>query len=151
MSDKLVNDSNMLNQVKMVWGMFGKMAAKAPPITDAAVDGIITSVKAACDKIKARGGEVIFVRTPSSGPLLAMERVAFPRERFWNKLLATTGCQGIHFEDYSPIANFECPEFSHLSVPQAVTFTKTFVEILKDKGWEFPSNNNIIASTPSKS
>lgn len=150
MTDRLVNDTNMLNQVKMVWGMLGKIAEKSPPITDAAIDGIIASVKAACDKITARGGQVIFVRTPSSGPLLAMERMAFPREKFWNKLLAVTGYEGIHFEDYPPIAKFECPEFSHLSVPQAVSFTKTFINILKDKGWKFPSQSNTIALTHSK-
>lgn len=150
MSDNFVKDTNMVNQVKMVWAMFGKMAEKMPPITDAAVDGIIASVKAACDKIKARGGEVVFVRTPSSGPLLAMERMAFPREKFWNKLLAATGCQGIHFEDYPSIAKFECPEFSHLSVPQAVSFTKTFINILNDKGWKFSSRTNTIALTNAK-
>lgn len=146
MTDQLVNDTNQLNQVKMVWGMLGKMAEKMPPITDAQVDKIMQSVKIACDKIRARGGQVMFVRTPSSGPLRAMERMAFPREKFWNKLLATTGCQGIHFEDYPAIASFECPEFSHLSVPQAVSFTKSFIDLLNQKGWKFPSQPNLIAS-----
>jgi hypothetical protein len=121
-----------------------------PPITDAVIDGVIASVKAACDKIKSRGGQVIFVRTPSSGELLAMEKMAFPRERFWDKLLAGTGCTGIHFEDYPSISKFECPEFSHLSVPQAVTFTKALINILKEKGWKFSSDKKIIASTNSK-
>lgn len=150
MTNQLVNDTNALNQIKMVWGMFGKMAGEMPPITDAAIDGVTASVKAACDKIRARGGQVIFVRTPSSGPLLAMERMAFPRERFWNKMLAATGCQGIHFEDYPAVATFECPELSHLSVPQAVSFTKTLVAILKDKGWKFPHQNTPVALTHSK-
>lgn len=149
MTDQLVNDTNKLNQVKMVWEMFGKMAAQMPPITDEAIDGIIASVKASCDKIQARGGKVIFVRTPSSGPLLAVERMAFPREKFWNKLLSVTGCEGIHFEDYPTISKFECPEFSHLSVPQAMSYTKTLISILKDKGW-FTSPNNNFASINSK-
>ncbi|MEJ7766557.1 MAG: hypothetical protein WKF89_02010 [Chitinophagaceae bacterium] len=150
MSANFVKDTNMLNQVKMVWAMFGKMSAEAPPITEGAVDGIMASVKVACDKIKARGGEVIFVRPPSSGPLLAMEKMAFPKEKFWNKLLAITACQGVYFEDYPAIAKFKCPEFSHLSLPQAITFTKTFINIVKEKGWKFPSPNNTIALTSSK-
>jgi hypothetical protein len=150
MTDQLVNDTNQLKQVTMVWEMLGKMAAKMPPVTDAQVEGIMASVKTACDKIRARGGQIIFVRTPSSGPLRDMERMAFPREKFWNKLLSSTGCLGIHFEDYPSIANFECPEFSHLSVPQAVSFTKSFIEILKAKGWKFPAQNNLIVSTNSK-
>jgi len=146
MTDRLVKDPNMVKQVTDVWAMFGKMAATMPPITDVAIDTVIASVKASCDKIKARGGHVIFVRTPSSGPLRAMEKMAFPREKFWDKMLAVTGCEGIHFEDYNEIAHYECPEFSHLSVPQAVSFTKSFINILQDKGW-FATRNNTIAST----
>jgi hypothetical protein len=72
--------------------------------------------------------------------------MAFPREKFWDKLLAVTECEGIHFEDYDEIAHYQCPEFSHLSVPQAVSFTKSFINILQDKGW-FASRINTIAST----
>jgi hypothetical protein len=139
MTDSYVRDSNAIKQTTMVWAMLGKVAAKMPPITDAMIDAVVKSVKVSCDKIKARGGQVIFVRTPSSGPLWAMEQVAFPREKFWNKLLAVTGCEGIHFKDYPSIANLECPEFSHLSVPQAVTYTKSLINILKEKGWKFSS------------
>ena len=150
MCDEFVKDTNQLNQVKGIWAMFGKMTEKMPPVPEAAIDAIIASVKVSCDKIKSRGGEIVFVRTPSSGPLRAMEKMAYPRDKFWNKLLAVTGCQGIHFEDYPPISKLECPEFSHLSVPQAVSYTKTLINILNDKGWKFPSHNNNITSTNSK-
>lgn len=145
MTTDFANDTNQLNQVKMVWGMFGKMAEQMPPATDAQIDSVMTSVKVACDKIKARGGEVIFIRTPSSGPLLAMERMAFPKEKFWNKLLAVTGCEGIHFDDYPATATFECPEFSHLNVPQAISFTKSLITILRSKGWQLQSAENPTA------
>lgn len=141
MTERFVNDTNLRKQVTTVWGMLGKMAEKMPPISDPAIDSVIASVKTACDAIRARGGEVIFVRTPSSGPLWAMEQMVFPRERFWNKLLKVTGCEGIHFNDYPAISNFDCPEFSHLSIPQAVSFTKTFIDILEDKGWKFPNTH----------
>lgn len=147
MTDELVKDPKQLKQVTDVWELFGKLGAEAPPTTQGAVDSIIATVKTSVDKIKARGGQVIFVRTPSSGPFLAMEKMAFPREKFWDKLIAATHCQAIHFEDYPPIANFQCPEFSHLSVPQAKSFTTSFINILQEKGWKFPSANNTIAST----
>jgi hypothetical protein len=138
MTDELVNNPNQIKQVTAVWGMLGEMMSKEPPITDAAVDSIISSVKQATDKIKARGGEVIFTRTPSSGPLLAMEKAGFPRERFWNKILAATQCEGIHFEDFPALANFQCPEDSHLSVSQAREYTAALIHILQAKGWKFP-------------
>jgi hypothetical protein len=145
MTDQLTKDPNALKQVTSVWEMFGKLAAKMPPITPAATASIISSVKVACDKIKARGGQVMFVRTPSSGPLRAMEKMAFPREKFWNKILEVTGCEGIYFEDYPATAHFECPEFSHLSVPQARSYTETLIKILQEKGWKFQSCDNSIA------
>ena len=147
MTEEFAKDPKQRKQVTDVWTMLGKMAATRPPITAGSVDTIVGSVKVACDKIKARGGQVIFVRTPSSGPLRAMERMAFPREKFWNKILSATGCEGIYFEDYPAIAHFECPEFSHLSVPQAISYTKSLISILHDKGWKFQSRNNTIAST----
>ena len=147
MTDDLVKDPRQIKQVTDVWELFGKLGAKAPPITVGATDSIIASVKAAVDKIKARGGQVIFVRTPSSGPMLAMEKVAFAREKFWDKLIAATQCEGIHFQDYPGIADLECPEFSHLSMLQAKSFTISLIHILQDKGWQFTSGNNPIVST----
>ena len=39
--------------------------------------------------------------------------------------------------DYPAIAHFDCPEFSHLQLKDAVTFTKEFVKILNTvEGWK---------------
>lgn len=151
MTDKFVADTNLQNQVKNIWDGFRKIN-KEPPVSGKALDSIFNSVKVCVDKIKSRGGHVIFVRTPSSGPYLAGERMGFPRQKYWDPLLAITGCPGIHFEDYPAIAHFECPEWSHLSPKDAIVFTKNFIEILREKGWSFPNKqttalNNIHAKT----
>ncbi len=130
-------DTNQRNQVKEIWQNLSKMSKLAPPMTEAELTKIFESVKKATDKIKARGGEVLFVRTPSSGPFLQGEKMGFPREKYWDHLLAVTHCPGIHFLDYPAIDHFECPEFSHLSRLDAAIFTKNFIAILeKDKGWK---------------
>ena len=98
----------------------------------------MTAVKTSIDKIKARGGEVVFIRTPSSGPFLMGEAKGFPREKYWDRLLAETHCKGIHFQDFPAISQYECPEFSHLSPEDAIDFTKHFVDLLKSEaGWKF--------------
>jgi hypothetical protein len=143
MDDRFVADTNLQNQVRAVWSSLGK-AMKDPPPAGGALDTILASVKADVDKIKARGGQVLFVRTPSSGPFWMGEQMGFPKEKYWDKILAVTGCAGIHFKDYEPIANFQCPEFSHLKPSDAVVFTKNLVQILeKDKGWKFPNKNSL--------
>ena len=46
--------------------------------------------------------------------------------------------QGIYFKDYPAIAQFECPESSHLCPDQAIVFTNSLIKILKEeKGWTF--------------
>ena len=90
-------------------------------------------------KITSRGGKVIFVRTPSSGVFLQIEQQIFPREHFWNRILSLTGAPGIHFMDY-PEQQLICPEDSHLSPTDAITYTKSLVKVLEtEKGWSFPN------------
>ena len=137
MTDKFSADTNLQNKVKNIWDGFRK-ASKDPPASGAKLDSMLNRAKIAVDKIKARGGQVLFVRTPSSGPFLMGENMGFPREKYWNRLLATSNCPGIHFADYPAIANFVCPELSHLSQPDAIVFTKNFIKILsEEKGWKF--------------
>jgi hypothetical protein len=137
LTEKFVSDTGLRNQVKAIWGTFGKMS-KEPPASGGKLDSIFTSVKKAVDKITSRGGQVIFVRTPSSGEFLGAEKKGFPREKYWDKLLEFVRCPGIHYADYPAIANFECPESSHLSQPDAIVFTKNFIKILsEEKGWKF--------------
>ncbi|MEO7263510.1 MAG: hypothetical protein ABIW38_01295 [Ferruginibacter sp.] len=138
MTDRFAADTTLQNVVKNIWYMFGQ-ANKTPPISGVTLDSFFTSVKTMVDKIKSRGGKVIFTRTPSSGGFLMAEKKGYPREKYWNELLAKTGCEGIHYEDYPAIAGFECPESSHLSLSQAKIFTKEFIRILsEEKGWKFP-------------
>jgi hypothetical protein len=138
MSDKFLKDTTLQNKVKAIWSFFGEMARSMPPVPEGVITGIFTRTKVAVDKIKARGGQVIFVRTPSSGPMGMGEKMGFPRDKFWDKLLVVSGSPGIHFSDYPAIAKFVCPEWSHLSPADAIVFTKHFIDILgKDKGWKF--------------
>lgn len=137
MTADFVADTNQQNIVRGVWKFLGEIS-KEPPASGGKLDSIFNNVKADVDKIKARGGQVIFVRTPSSGPFLMGEKMGYPREKYWDQLLKTVGCAGIHFADYPAIDHFQCPEFSHLSMPDAVIFTKEFIRILnQEKGWSF--------------
>lgn len=138
MSERFMADTALQNKVKGIWAFFRKLS-KEPPASGENLEGMLQLVKTATDKIRARGGEVIFVRTPSSGPFWQGEQMAFPREKYWERILTTTQCPGIHFADYPAIDHFECPEFSHLSPQDAVVFTRHLAEIMeKEKGWKFP-------------
>jgi len=137
MTDKFETDTNLQNRVSGIWQFFSKMAKGAPPMPDDELNAIFQSVKVAVDKIKARGGEVLFLRPPSSGPALIGEKMGFPREKYWDRLLVETGCPGIHYADYPAIDHFICPEDSHLTRHDAAVFTEQIIQILeREKGWK---------------
>ena len=86
---------------------------------------------AAVEKLRARGGKVVFVRLPVSGGLKALEDRTTPRGQTWNPLLQGTGAPGIYFEDFPELAGFNCPEWSHLSAGDSVEFSKRLVPHLR--------------------
>jgi hypothetical protein len=111
---------------------------KTPGIKGEALETVFKEVKDAVDKIKARGGQVVFVRPPSSDGFLEAELIAHPREEYWDAMLKYTDTPGIHFADYPTTANFSCPEWSHLHPKDVLTYTEALVDILKrDINWEF--------------
>jgi hypothetical protein len=86
---------------------------------------------AAVKKIQARGGKVVFIRFPMSGQLKELEDKGTPRAGPWTRILKDSGAPGIYFEDYPELASFTCPEWSHLSAPDAVEFTKRLMPHLQ--------------------
>lgn len=113
---------------------------RIPPVSGAPLDSMLQLISSATDKIKARGGEIVFVRTPSSGPFWQRELKGYPRELYWERILSATGCKGIHFMDDPATNHYICPEFSHLTPVDAIDYTKHLVRHLTDDaGWTFPN------------
>jgi hypothetical protein len=66
-----------------------------------------------------------------TGDLKALEDKATPREGIWARIIKESGAPGIYFEDHPELASFDCPEWSHLSGPDSIEFTKRLVPHLK--------------------
>ncbi len=96
-----------------------------------AIEARFKDTAAAVQKLRARGGKVVFVRFPFTGELKKMEDAGAPRAGPWTRMLKDTGAPGIYFEDYPELAGFNCPEWSHLSAPDSVEFTKRLVPHLQ--------------------
>ena len=93
-------------------------------------DRFIDTMKAV-EKLRARGGKIVFVRLPVSGELKSLEDRISPRAQLWEPLLQRTGATGIYFEDFPELASFTCPEWSHLSAGDSVEFSKRLVPHLR--------------------
>lgn len=86
--------------------------------------------------LKARGGELVMVRMPTTGEHWTLDQAAFPRERFWNAIGPATGVPTIHFADYPELSRFECPDLSHLDAEDAPEFSRALARIIREKtGW----------------
>jgi hypothetical protein len=100
------------------------------PIEDGNVHEILARTKVAVDKIRARGGDVVFLRPPSSPDIRAIEDKHIPKARGWDPLLAYTHSNGIHTDDIPDAQNLSLPESSHLSHACATVFTDMYIRRL---------------------
>ena len=142
MTPQFLVDSNLQNQVKGVWGFLASLGGPPPPTGDK-LQSILNIVRAQIDKIKSRGGKVLFVRTPSSGPYRMGELKGFPRAKYWDRILAATDCPGIYFEDDPSTAHFTCLEWSHLTPHDAVSYTKSIIKSIRGKGWPLQDHHAV--------
>jgi hypothetical protein len=102
-------------------------ARAAPPVSASTILTTIERTRIAVAKIRARGGEVVFVRPPSAPELRVYEEQTLPRSRGWDRLLEGAGVRGVHFADDPAMQGLVLPEYSHLSRACATVFTDAYV------------------------
>lgn len=101
-----------------------------PPIADDIITMTLEATRKAVATIRARGGEVVFVRPPSAPELRAIEEPRLPRAKGWDALLASADVRGIHFDDDPAMQGLKLPEYSHLTRRCATVFTDAYVRRL---------------------
>jgi hypothetical protein len=138
-SSRFLADTSWQHKQIATWQRFGIATMGNPPIFKGdSLTMLFAQLKTAIDKIRSRGGTVVFVRPPSSLGYLKKENEIYPRQLYWDKMLTYTGTPGIYYADYPGTRNLMCIESSHLSSSNAVTYTEQLVKILKEeKGWKF--------------
>lgn len=146
MTDMFLNDTNLIRRQTNIWS--GGIGMTTSAISGDSLMMIIDEVKKSVDKIRSRRGDVLFVRTTSSGKFLETEDKYYPRDKYWEPLLQHTRSEGIHFKDYPVLANMICPEWSHLGPNDVRIFTKELIKILEvEKGWNFKKNTQSLAKS----
>ena len=119
---------------------------RASPIKGDTLQAFLEQTKKAIDKIRTRGGTVVFIRPPSNGPYIEMENRLYPRQKYWDYLLEYTNTPGIHYADDPGTANLVCAEWSHLTLEDAAVYTTQLAKILQEeKGWTFRRKSNSTA------
>lgn len=127
--ERIERDDYLRRHAQVVWmDLF-----TGPPVTVETVERVSASTKSDIDRIRSRGGEVVWIRPPSSGPVLDTERARYPRQKVWDRLLHDTASFGVYFEDYPAMQNLCCPDWSHLSKTSAIAFTDAYVRVLRER------------------
>ncbi len=109
-----------------------KRYALARPLTPKEFRRHVRELKSMVDRIRERGGQVIFVRFPTTGEHWELDEQYFPRRDYWDVLCAGVNARTVHFKDYSALAEINCPDTSHIDRRDAPAFTASLVRILAD-------------------
>lgn len=125
MWDRIETDPYLRGHARHAWNVF-----KGPPLPPFIARAVVERSAEAVRRIRARGGEVIFVRPPSAPELRAIEDKRLPRARGWDALLASAQAKGIHADDLPRAQDLVIPEWSHLSRKCAAVFTDAYVRRL---------------------
>ena len=125
MWDRIERDSYLRAHARHAWDRF-----KGPPIPPRLTGRVVARSAEAVRRIRARGGDVLFVRPPSAPELRAIEDQRIPRARGWDPLLAAANARGIHADDLPQAQLLNLPEWSHLSRACATVFTDAYVRQL---------------------
>ncbi len=105
-------------------------AATAYPGLARIVEQVSAQVATDIEKIRARGGDVVFIRFPATGPVYLSEARGFPRWLAWEPLLANTRVAGVHFQDYPQLQGYSLPEWSHIAARDSGRFTQALAPLV---------------------
>ena len=83
------------------------------------------------NKIRSRGGDVVFVRFPTSGEYLKLDEYYFPKSIYWDKLSDSTNLKTINSLDYPTLRLFHCPDYSHIDKKDVGKFTVNLIGELR--------------------
>jgi hypothetical protein len=125
MWDRIESDAYLRGHARHAWDGF-----KGPNIPPRVTDKVIARSAEAVRRIRARGGDVIFVRPPSAPPIRVNEQKRIPRAQGWDRLLVGAQAKGIHADDLPQAQRLNIPEWSHLSRKCAAVFTDAYVRRL---------------------
>lgn len=114
-------------RTRWAWKGFKEKYPYTPQLIAKGQARAVKAVKA----IRARGGEVVFVRPPSDVHLRVNEEAQVPKAKGWDALLRNTHAVGVHNDDLpADVQQLTLPEWSHLNRACATVFTDAYVRRL---------------------
>lgn len=89
--------------------------------------------------IQARGGDVVFYASPTSGLRRWVEEDWFPRKEYWDRMVAATPAKTLHALDVPALRDFPLPDESHIDYRQKPAYTNALIDALLQRGLLAPA------------
>ncbi len=129
MWSRIEHDPYLSSHARGVWHQL----MSPMPLDDSSIHGIQVRTKLAVDKIRARGGDVVFLRPPSAPDLRTIEESHLPKAKGWVPLLTYAHANGVHIDDLPAAQNLTLPEGSHLTRACATVFTDAYIRAITER------------------
>jgi hypothetical protein len=100
-------------------------------ISSPQLQGDLSAIADMANRIRKRGGAVIFVRLPTTGEYAAAEEQCYPRNTTWDVFARELAGSCIHWEDDAALGSFNCPDGSHLDCRDTVAFTRALGGVIR--------------------
>ena len=97
------------------------------------LESVIKQIQGDVKTIHDRGGEVVFVRFPVSRFFREWEAERFPRQEYWDQVIARTRCRGFHYLDHTLTKDLFPPDGSHLVPEDAKVFTEVLARFVLER------------------
>ena len=97
------------------------------------LEAVIKQIQGDVKTIHDRGGEVVFVRFPVSRFFREWEAERFPRQEYWDQVIARTRCRGFHYLDHTLTKDLFPPDGSHLVPEDAKVFTEVLARFVLER------------------
>ena len=94
---------------------------------------VLSRVQKDVQKIRSRGGQVVFVRLPTGGEQYRIEEAACPKAVYWDRIADLTSAVTVHFTDIPSMTQFELPDHSHMDMTETAHFTESLFNVLEDR------------------
>ena len=99
--------------------------------------------------IRRRGGDVVFVRLPSSGDVARVEEERFPRALCWDQFARVSGIIALDCDKIPLLSGYACPDDSHLDGRDSERFSLAFGRVLRTSlGWQ--STASLVQVSPER-
>jgi hypothetical protein len=106
-------------------------ALEFPAIVQKQFEADIQHVGSFARRVRARGGNIVFISFPSTGLRAKLENSKHPRREYWDRFAQMVHAVCLHSDDL--LDRFECPDYSHLDGHSACRFTESLHAALVER------------------